>query len=63
MLIPGVIDSTNNYIEHLDLVALRLRNYVQLIGHENVIAGSRCGFGTAAVAGVDDPRSPGRSSG
>ena len=48
VLIPGVIDSTNNYIEHPELVAQRLRRYVNLVGQENVLAGTDCGFGTAA---------------
>ncbi len=45
-LVPGVIDSTNNYVEHPELVAQRLLNYVELVGPESVIAGSDCGFGT-----------------
>ena len=56
VLIPGVIDSTNNYIEHPDLIAQRLRNYVKLVGQENVMASSDCGFGTAAGASVVDPK-------
>jgi 5-methyltetrahydropteroyltriglutamate--homocysteine methyltransferase len=56
VLIPGVIDSTNNYIEHPDLIAQRLRNYVKLLGQENVMASSDCGFGTAAGASVVDPK-------
>jgi 5-methyltetrahydropteroyltriglutamate--homocysteine methyltransferase len=48
-LIPGVIDSTTNYIEHPELVAQRLRNYVRLIGPERVMAGADCGFGTSVV--------------
>jgi 5-methyltetrahydropteroyltriglutamate--homocysteine methyltransferase len=47
-LIPGVIDSTSNYIEHPELVAQRLVRYAQLVGRENVIAGADCGFGTFA---------------
>jgi 5-methyltetrahydropteroyltriglutamate--homocysteine methyltransferase len=46
-LIPGVIDSTTNYVEHPELVAQRLRNYTRLVGAERVIAGTDCGFGTA----------------
>jgi 5-methyltetrahydropteroyltriglutamate--homocysteine methyltransferase len=48
VLIPGVIDSTNNYIEHPELVAQRIRRYTRLVGQENVLAGTDCGFGTAA---------------
>ena len=47
VLIPGVIDSTNNYIEHPELVAQRITRYARLVGRENVMAGSDCGFGTA----------------
>jgi 5-methyltetrahydropteroyltriglutamate--homocysteine methyltransferase len=47
-LIPGVIDSTNNFVEHPDLIAERLVNYASLIGPERVMAGSDCGFGTFA---------------
>jgi 5-methyltetrahydropteroyltriglutamate--homocysteine methyltransferase len=45
-LIPGVIDSTNNYVEHPRLIAQRLGNYARLVGRERVMAGSDCGFGT-----------------
>ena len=48
-LVPGVIDSTTNYIEHPELVAQRLRNYTRLVGPERVIAGADCGFGTSVV--------------
>src|SRR5207248_9034412 len=47
-VIPGVIDSTNNFVEHPDLVAERLLNYASVVGPERVIAGSDCGFGTFA---------------
>jgi len=47
-LVPGVIDSTNNFVEHPDLVAERLLNYARLVGAERVMAGSDCGFGTFA---------------
>ncbi len=48
VLIPGVIDSTNNYIEHPELVAQRLTRYARLVGQENIMAGSDCGFQTGA---------------
>ena len=48
LLIPGVIDSTNNYIEHPELIAQRLTRYARLVGKENVMAGSDCGFQTGA---------------
>jgi 5-methyltetrahydropteroyltriglutamate--homocysteine methyltransferase len=46
VLIPGVIDSTTNFIEHPELVAERVARYAKLVGRENVIAGTDCGFGT-----------------
>jgi 5-methyltetrahydropteroyltriglutamate--homocysteine methyltransferase len=48
VLIPGVIDSTTNYIEHPELVAQRLVRFGKLVGRENVIAGTDCGFATIA---------------
>ncbi len=47
-LIPGVIDSTTNYIEHPELVAQRIVRYAQRVGRENVLAGSDCGSATFA---------------
>ena len=47
VIIPGVIDSTTNFIEHPELVAQRIVKYVELVGRENVLAGSDCGFGTS----------------
>jgi 5-methyltetrahydropteroyltriglutamate--homocysteine methyltransferase len=46
LLIPGVIDSTTNFVEHPELVAQRIRAYADLVGRENVIAGTDCGFAT-----------------
>jgi 5-methyltetrahydropteroyltriglutamate--homocysteine methyltransferase len=46
VLIPGVIESKSNFIEHPELVAQRLARYAKLVGRENVIAGSDCGYGT-----------------
>jgi 5-methyltetrahydropteroyltriglutamate--homocysteine methyltransferase len=54
-LIPGVIDSTTNFIEHSELVAERIGRYVDLVGAERVIAGTDCGFGTFAGFGAVDP--------
>ena len=48
ILIPGVIDTTTNFVEHPELVAERIVRYAELVGRENVIAGTDCGFGTAA---------------
>jgi 5-methyltetrahydropteroyltriglutamate--homocysteine methyltransferase len=48
ILIPGVIDTTTNFVEHPELVAERICRYAELVGKENVIAGADCGFGTSA---------------
>jgi 5-methyltetrahydropteroyltriglutamate--homocysteine methyltransferase len=48
VIIPGVLDSTTNFIEHPELVAQRIVRYAELVGKENVMAGSDCGFGTFA---------------
>jgi 5-methyltetrahydropteroyltriglutamate--homocysteine methyltransferase len=55
VLIPGVLDSTTNYIEHPELVAQRITRYAHLVGRENVIAGSDCGFATFASLLAIDP--------
>ena len=44
LLIPGVLDSTTNFIEHPELVQQRVAQYAGLVGRENVIAGTDCGF-------------------
>jgi 5-methyltetrahydropteroyltriglutamate--homocysteine methyltransferase len=48
IIIPGVIDSTSNFVEHPELVADRIVQYAGVVGRENVIAGVDCGFGTFA---------------
>jgi len=48
ILIPGVIDTTCNFIEHPELVAERIERYAQMVGRENLVAGCDCGFGTFA---------------
>ena len=48
IIIPGVIDSTSNFVEHPELVADRITQYARVVGKENVIAGVDCGFGTFA---------------
>jgi 5-methyltetrahydropteroyltriglutamate--homocysteine methyltransferase len=54
VLIPGVIDSVTNFVEHPELVAQRIENLAGVVGRENVIAGTDCGFGTiAGVSRVD----------
>jgi 5-methyltetrahydropteroyltriglutamate--homocysteine methyltransferase len=50
VLIPGVIDSVTNFVEHPELVADRILTYAGIVGRENIIAGTDCGFGTAAVS-------------
>ena len=52
VLIPGVLDTTTNFIEHPELVAQRLRRFVDTVGSERVLAGSDCGFGTLAGFGA-----------
>ena len=54
VLIPGVLDTTTNFIEHPLLVAQRLQRFVDIVGAERVIAGSDCGFGTFAGFGAVD---------
>jgi 5-methyltetrahydropteroyltriglutamate--homocysteine methyltransferase len=54
VLIPGVIESKSNFIEHPELIAQRIARYANLVGRENVIAGSDCGYGTwVGQAAVD----------
>jgi 5-methyltetrahydropteroyltriglutamate--homocysteine methyltransferase len=48
ILIPGVIDTTTNFVEHPEVVAQRIEQFAHLVGRENVIAGTDCGFGTSA---------------
>jgi len=55
LLIPGVIESKSNFIEHPELVAQRIARYAKLVGRENVIAGSDCGFGTWVGQAAVDP--------
>jgi 5-methyltetrahydropteroyltriglutamate--homocysteine methyltransferase len=55
VLVPGVIDSTTNYIEHPELVAQRLEHYTAIVGPDRVMGGSDCGFGTWSGYGAVDP--------
>ncbi|MEN8656522.1 cobalamin-independent methionine synthase II family protein [Marivita sp.] len=55
VLVPGVVDTTTNFVEHPELVAQRLERFVDIVGTERVIAGSDCGFGTFAGFGAVDP--------
>ena len=54
ILIPGVLDSTTNFVEHPRLVAQRLGKFIDIVGRERVIAGTDCGFGTFAGFGTVD---------
>ena len=54
ILIPGVIDSTTNFIEHPELVAQRIERFANIVGRERVIAGTDCGFSTFAGFGAVD---------
>ena len=55
VLVPGVIDSTTNFVEHPELVAERIGRFVEIVGAGRVMAGSDCGFGTFAGFGAVDP--------
>jgi 5-methyltetrahydropteroyltriglutamate--homocysteine methyltransferase len=55
VLIPGVIESKSNFIEHPELIAHRIGHYAKLVGRENVIAGSDCGYGTWVGQAAVDP--------
>lgn len=49
ILITGVIDTTTNFVEHPELVAQRLEQYAKVVGRENIMGGTDCGFGTFAI--------------
>ncbi len=55
VLVPGVVDTTTNFIEHPDLVTQRIERFTDIVGADRVIAGSDCGFGTFAGFGAVDP--------
>ncbi len=55
VLVPGVVDTTTNFVEHPELVAQRINRFVDIVGAERVLAGSDCGFGTFAGFGAVDP--------
>ena len=55
ILIPGVLDSTTNFVEHPDVVSQRLERFTDVFGAERVMAGTDCGFGTFAGFGAVDP--------
>ena len=56
VIVPGVIDSTTNFIEHPETVADRIERYASVVGRERVIASSDCGFGTFAGWTTVDPK-------
>jgi 5-methyltetrahydropteroyltriglutamate--homocysteine methyltransferase len=55
ILVPGVVDTTTNFVEHPEVVAQRLERFTSVFGKERVFAGSDCGFGTFAGFGAVDP--------
>ena len=55
ILIPGVLDTTTNFVEHPDLIAERIERFANIVGKERVIAGTDCGFGTFAGFGAVHP--------
>jgi 5-methyltetrahydropteroyltriglutamate--homocysteine methyltransferase len=55
VLMPGVVDTTTNFVEHPEVVAQRLERFVGVVDNERLIASSDCGFGTFAGYGSVDP--------
>lgn len=55
ILVPGVVDTTTNFVEHPELVSQRVERFTNIVGADRVIAGSDCGFGTFAGFGAVDP--------
>ncbi|WP_413721021.1 cobalamin-independent methionine synthase II family protein [Silicimonas sp. MF1-12-2] len=55
VLVPGVVDTTTNFVEHPELVKQRIERFTEIVGPDRVIAGSDCGFGTFAGFGAVDP--------
>ena len=55
VLVPGVVDTTTNFVEHPEVVAQRVERFAGIVGADRVIAGSDCGFGTFAGYGAVDP--------
>lgn len=54
-LVPGVIDTTTNFVEHSELVAERIVRFAEIVGRDRVMAGTDCGFGTLAGSGAVHP--------
>ena len=55
VLVPGVVDTTTNFVEHPEVVAQRIERFTDIVGEDRVIAGTDCGFGTFAGFGAVDP--------
>ena len=55
ILVPGVVDTTTNFVEHPDLVRQRIERFINIVGKDRVVAGTDCGFGTFAGFGAVDP--------
>ncbi len=55
VLVPGVVDTTTNFVEHRQVVAQRIEKFAEIVGSDRVIGGSDCGFGTFAGYGAVDP--------
>jgi len=55
ILVPGVVDTTTNFVEHAEVVTQRIERFTDIVGRERVIAGTDCGFGTFAGFGAVDP--------
>ena len=55
MLVPGVVATTTNFVEHPEVVRQRIARFTDIVGADRVIAGSDCGFGTFAGFGAVDP--------
>jgi len=55
VLVPGVVDTTTNFVEHPELIAQRIERFAGIVGRDRVIGGSDCGFGTFAGFGAVDP--------
>ena len=55
ILVPGVVDTTTNFIEHPELVRQRIERFISIVGKDRVVAGTDCGFGTFAGFGAVDP--------
>ena len=55
ILVPGVVDTTTNFVEHPELVRQRIERFVSIVGKDRVVAGTDCGFGTFAGFGAVDP--------